>query len=355
MIQIRNLSQTFRDFSLKNIDLDIDQGEYFVLLGPTGSGKTLLIESIAGLCNSKSGRIKIDGLDMTGMTPERRGVGYVPQDYALFRFLSVKENIEFGMKVNNYPKKEIDKILSELSSLFGLDGLLHRNTITLSGGESQRVAMARTLAVNPKVLLLDEPLSALDPRTQQKLSVELKEIHRKLKITTIHVTHNFEEAATLGDRIGVMDNGSIIQVGLPEEIFRKPKSRFVAEFVGDENLFWGVSELNKCDRLSSVNVSGMNSNISSTTKKHGLVHVFIRPEDIKLTKYEDKKNPCDCDLNVLEGSIKEVESRGIFTRVLVDVGVFISIFLTRRSYIEKEIEKPDRVYVMFKAEDVHVF
>ena len=355
MIQIHGLSKNFQDFSLKNIDLDIYEGEYFVLLGPTGSGKTLLIESIAGLHNPKSGSIRIDDLDVTDMTPEKRGVGYVPQDYALFPFLSVKENIEFGMKVKKYSKTMIDKRLNELSNMFGLDGLLHRNTFTLSGGESQRVAMARTLAVNPKVLLLDEPLSALDPRTQQKLSIELKELHRKLKITTIHVTHNFEEAVSLGKRIGVMDNGRIVQVGPPEEIFRKPKSKFVAEFVGDDNLFRGISEVNKCKKLSLVNISGINSNISSTTKKHGLVHVFIRPEDIKLSKYKSKKHFSDSDLNVLEGRIEEVEPKGIFTKVMVDVGVFISIFLTRRSYIEKEIKKRDQVYIMFKAEDVHVF
>ena len=355
MINIHGLSKNLFDFSLKNINLDVYEGEYFVLLGPTGSGKTLLIESIAGLHNPESGSIRIDNLDVTGMTPERRGVGYVPQDYALFPFLSVKENIEFGMKVNGYPKITMAKKLNELSNMLGLDGLLHRNTFTLSGGESQRVAMARTLAVNPKVLLLDEPLSALDPRTQQRLCLELKELHRKLKITTIHVTHNFEEAVSLGDRIGVMDSGRIMQVGPPDDIFRKPKSRFVAEFVGDDNLFRGISELNKGKKLSLVNIRGLNSNISSTTRKDGLVHVFIRPEDIQLSKYKSDKHICDCGVNVLEGRIEEVEPRGIFTRVMVDVGVFISIFLTRRSYIEKEMKKRDQVYLMFKAEDVHVF
>ncbi|ODS39387.1 MAG: hypothetical protein A7316_05700 [Candidatus Altiarchaeales archaeon WOR_SM1_86-2] len=350
MIRINNLFKDLGDFSLENIDLEIQEGEYFVLLGPTGSGKTVLIECIAGLHNPKVGQIWINGRDATMLTPEERGVSYVPQDYALFPFLTVKENIEFGMKIKKYSKAEIDQRLKEMLDLLEIENLLHRDPSTLSGGEGQRVAIARALAVKPTLLLLDEPLSALDPKTQQALWIELKRIHRELKVTTIHVTHNFEEAISLGDRIGVMNKGEIVQIGPPDEVFRKPKSRIVAEFVGADNLFKGTSKIG--DEVSMVRINGMITDISTTTKKEGSTYISIRPEDIVLSKDVCK---CYADMNMLKGRITEALDKGILIKAVVDVGIPLSVLLTRRAYLEKELSEGDEVYVIFKSMDVHLF
>jgi len=350
MIKINNLFADLGDFSLEDITLEIQKGEYFVLLGPTGSGKTVLIECIAGLHSTGSGEIQINEKGATNLTPEEREVSYVPQDYAIFPFLNVKENIAFGMNIKNYSKDKIDKRLKEMTDLLGIENLFHRNPKTLSGGEEQRVAIARALAVKPKLLLLDEPLSALDSKTKQELWVELKKIHNELKVTTIHVTHNFEEAISLGDRIGVMNKGKIVQFGSPDEIFRKPKSKFVAEFVGADNLFKGVSEIE--DGISKVIISGVSTGISAAAEKKGEVYASVRPEDIVLSK-----DMCKCygDMNILKGHITDVLDKGILIKVVVDAGISLSVLLTRRAYFEKDLNKGDGVYVIFKAGDVHVF
>ena len=352
MIYIKNLLKNLGDFSLEDINLDVQDGEYFVLLGPTGAGKSVLIECIAGLHKPEKGEIWINGRNATGLTPEEREVSYVPQDYALFPFLSVKENIEFGMKIKKYSKFEINQGLKKMVNLLEIENIIHRNPSTLSGGESQRVAVARALAVKPKLLLLDEPLSALDPRTKQALWIELKRIHRELKVTTIHVTHNFEEAISLGDRIAVMNEGKIVQIGTPDEIFRKPKSMFVAEFVGADNLFKGICTSKIEDETSRVSINGVSMDVFAAAKKDGECYVSIRPEDIVLSKEICK---CYADMNMLKGKITEILDKGILIKVVVDAGIQLSVLLTRRACLEKELSKGDSVYVIFKAMDVHLF
>ncbi|RLG70326.1 MAG: hypothetical protein DRO11_06430, partial [Methanobacteriota archaeon] len=203
-LQIEDLWVDLAEFRLCEVNLDIAAGEYFVILGPTGAGKTVLLETIAGLHRPLRGRIVLAGQDITHAPPERRNIGFVYQDYALFPHLNVAQNIAFGLKLRGMGRSDVEERVAAISELLRIQHLLHRMPEALSGGEAQRVALARALVIEPELLLLDEPLSALDPETREALQQELGQIHQKLGTTTIHVTHNFEEAVALGDRIAVL-------------------------------------------------------------------------------------------------------------------------------------------------------
>ncbi len=239
MIQIKNLYVDLKDFRLQDINLSVSEGEYFIVLGPTGAGKTVLLESIAGLYPIKSGEIWLRGKEVTRLEPEKRGISIVYQDHALFPHLSVKDNIVFGLKLHKQTKQEAEAALDWVAGLLDVSHLLNRKPDTLSGGEQQKVALARALSIKPEVLLLDEPLSALDPETREGVQKELRQLHNRLKVTTIHVTHDFEEAIALGDHIAVLGEGCIKQVGTPEQIFRQPNSEFIARFAMARNIFAG--------------------------------------------------------------------------------------------------------------------
>lgn len=230
MLKIQNLNKNLGEFTLKNINFQIEKGEYFVLLGPSGTGKSIILETIAGLYKPDYGRIYFNEIDLTNEYPENRGIGFVYQDYVLFPHISVKENIIFGLKQKKLSKSEINKKLDDILSMFNIRHLINRKPLTLSGGEKQRVAIARAIITSPKILLMDEPLSSLDPKTKEEFIYMLKDIHNKRKNTVIHVTHDFNEALFLADKIAVINNGTIVEVGTPKEIFKNPTSDFVANF-----------------------------------------------------------------------------------------------------------------------------
>ncbi|ADB58856.1 ATP-binding cassette domain-containing protein [Archaeoglobus profundus] len=275
MLRLENVSKDWKEFKIRDVSFEVKRKEYFVLLGHSGAGKTLLLEIIAGLHKPDSGRIYLEGEDVTGKPPEKRNVAYMPQNYALFPHLSVYDNIAYGLKIRKFEKNEIRRKVLELSEVLGISHLLHRKPNTLSGGEQQRVALARALAIEPKLLLLDEPFSNLDLATRFRLVEEMKRWHKELGFTAIHVTHSFDEAMALGDRVGIMIKGRVEQVGRCEDVFSKPKSVEIAEFLG-YNVIRGFL------RDGKLYLNGLKLNIESDFE--GDVSVVIKPEDVLISK-----------------------------------------------------------------------
>jgi molybdate transport system ATP-binding protein len=230
MIKLAGVCLELGQFALKQVSLEVEKGDYFMLVGPTGSGKTVMLESIAGLHKIDKGQIWLDGILVNDLEPEKRGAIIVYQDCALFPHMSVAENIVFGLRVRGKSAVEIRAEQKWIVDLLDLGALLSRQPATLSGGEKQKVSLARSLVVRPRLLLLDEPLSALDWQIKEDLQTELKRLHQLLGITVIHVTHDFEEALALGGHMAVMERGQIRQTGTPREIFSRPGSEFVAHF-----------------------------------------------------------------------------------------------------------------------------
>ena len=249
MLRLEGISVRLGDFRLRDISLHVRAGAYLTLLGPTGTGKTALLETIAGVHKPLSGRIHINGRDATHLAPEKRHLGIVYQDYALFPHLTVFQNIAFGLRLKGVPERKIKGAVDEMAGFLEIRPLLKRSPGRLSGGERQRVALARALVMKPYVLLLDEPLSALDRVTRSRIQKELKRIHTQLGVTIIHITHNLAEAFFLADHLAVMKDGCILQEGAPEEVCRRPADRSVAELVGIENL---ITAKVKDNRLVTV-------------------------------------------------------------------------------------------------------
>jgi len=313
MIRSQGLSKSLGEFRLADVSVEIPAKEYFVLIGPTGAGKTIFLECIAGLIEPDRGEIWLGDRHVNRLPPEERNVGYVPQDYALFNHMSVRENIRFGLRARRALPSTIREKEEQLTELLGISHLLHRRPHTLSGGEKQRVALARALATDPEVLLLDEPLSALDENTREMLCRELTRIHEQLQTTTVHVSHNFDETLAVATSVGVINRGEILQVGTPEEVFRFPKDRFVAEFVRSRNVLEGEARLE--DGRCSVQLGG--ARLTSDCLVEGNVYVTIRPEAIRLgDTAADGEHP-----NVLKGQVTRVERRGVLVEITVEVGV----------------------------------
>ena len=348
MIRIENISKDLGEFFLQDVNLEINENEYFIILGPTGAGKTILLETIAGIYHPDKGRIFLNEREITNIPPWERNIGMVYQDYTLFPFLTVEENIGFGLKMRRISKGEIKRKVDELANLTDTSHLLHRYPGTLSGGEQQRIAIARALIMEPKVLLLDEPLSALDAQTAERLRGELEKIHCIIKSTMIHVTHNFEEAFLLGNRIAVMNKGQIVQVGTPNEVFRKPKTKFVADFIGVGNLFQGKSSIR--DGVALINVDGIN--FASTALKSGNVYVSIRPEDILVSMNQITSSA----RNSFKGKIASIVDTGAIVRVGVDIGgIPFIVAITKQSFDDMSLRRDTEVHITFKASAVHTF
>ncbi len=348
MIKIENLSKDWKEFKINNISLDINEREYFVILGPSGSGKTMLLELIAGMWSPDSGKIIMDNHDVTMLPPEKRGVGFVYQNYMLFPHKTVFENIAFGLKIRKVDKKKIQVQVEEMMDLFGITKLSNRLPRTLSGGEQQRTALARALIIHPNVLLMDEPLSALDRITREELIQEFKKIHKKFNVTIIHVTHNFDETIQLADRVAIIKEGTVSQVGNTDDVFRHPKDAFVADFVGTENIFKGIAKELE-DDLTIVDTGSII--IKSSEKKAGNVHATIRPEDITLS---NDKVPTSAR-NVFEGFIKEIYDLGTIIKLTIDIGEPIVLVLTRQSFLDLELNVGKHIFVYFKATAVNLF
>ena len=348
MIRIRNLCVELGDFTLKNASIDVAKGEYFVIVGPSGAGKTVLLETIAGLYPIHQGQIFLRGKDATDLDPEKRGVSIVYQDYALFPHLSVRDNILFGLRMHRTGEAEMKKAMTLVVDLCDISSLMHRRPATLSGGECQRVALARALCVHPDVLLLDEPLSALDPRTRESMQEELRRLHRTLRVTTLHVTHDFEEAIALGERMAVIGDGEVKQVGPPEEIFRRPNSEFVARFSMSRNIFPGKIVTTEKGQYSFESDQTI---FSVSVGNNGDNRAIVRPEDVLITR---TPSPGE-NGNTFWGEVSRITDRGSTLYVSVDLPPEITALMTRNAFSEMGLSLGTRVHVSFKASSVHVF
>jgi ABC-type sugar transport system ATPase subunit len=237
MIRLENVSRAWPEFAIRDITLEIERSEYLVIVGPTGAGKTLLLELLLGVYQPDAGRIVIEGRDVTPLPPESRGIGMVYQDYLLFPHLTVERNLGFGLRYARVGKEEGAKRVQETARLLGITHLLHRHPATLSGGERQRTAIGRALVAGPSILLLDEPLSALDRSTAQRLRDELQSLHRSRGLTVLHVTHDLAEARQMGGRIALIHEGALTAIGTADELMRRPPTLFAARFFGAVNIF----------------------------------------------------------------------------------------------------------------------
>ncbi len=314
MIAIKDLSINIGEFSLQDLSLTIRDREYFVILGPSGAGKTVLMECVAGIHKIRQGEIWIDKTNVTRLAPEERNIGYVPQDYVLFPFLNVRENILFGLKRDKHNQPEARRRLLMLSELLGITHLLDRDTLNLSGGEKQRVALARALATSPGLLLMDEPLNALDVQTSNYLRLELRRIHRELAVTTIHITHNHTEAEELADRIAVMNAGRIEQVGQPREIFFSPGTAAVSDFIGSLNILYCDSCRQLVPGLVEVDCGGLH--IVIPHDEGDLEKIAISPRDV----YVSDKLPPGPAVNRYQGVITDIDFNTTMARLNVKVG-----------------------------------
>ena len=316
-IRYDEVTKTFGDVTAVNeVSFEVKDGELLALLGPSGSGKTTTLRMLAGFETPTSGTISLAGKDVTRVPTHKRDTGMVFQDYALFPHMTVGENIAFGLNRQGITDDAVDDRIDEVLSLVDLDGFADRDPKTLSGGQQQRVATARAVAIEPEVLLMDEPLGALDKRLRDQLEVELTEIQEDLGITTLYVTHNQEEALTIADRIAVMNEGTIEQIAPPMEVYEEPATEFVADFIGDTNFLDGEVTETSDGRVVLATDGGEIEVNTVTAPADGTGAVFVRPEKITARTEE----PEDETPNTLPGRIERRIFLGSKVRYFVDVG-----------------------------------
>lgn len=350
MVEVKDLFVQLGSFSLKNVNLLIEKNEYFVILGPNGAGKTVLLETIAGLHRVKKGEIRIYGEDVTDLPPDKRNVGYVPQDSVLFPFLNAKENIEFPLEVKGYPKAERERRVRLLSSVLGIEHILKKNVTTLSGGERQKVAIARALASFPQLLLLDEPLSSIDVATSKLLRMELKRFHRELGITIIHVTHNLSEAQELASRICVLDSGKVEQIGTPEDLLLCPKSEKVSDLFGTVNIF-EVEEVRPIGH-GLLEAKSKDLKIVIPHEKDGIRMIVIPSRDV----YLSTERPPGPEINRFRGRIVEIRENSLYAKMNVAIGQnLVKVEVPRQTFEELRLTVGKDVFLIFKLRKIKAY
>jgi molybdate/tungstate transport system ATP-binding protein len=350
VIELRDVTVHAGGFRLSEVNLTIGDGEYFVILGPTGAGKTVLLETIAGLNHVRQGNIVRDGRDITRLSPEERHVGYVPQDYVLFPFLGVTENIAFGLKRAGTPAKGIADRVNELALLTGVPHLLGRDSRTLSGGEKQRVALARALATSPSVLLLDEPLGALDLRTARYLRHELRRVHRELNLTTVHITHDLMEAMEMADRVAIVQNGRIEQVAGPEEMLFNPEGERVMDFIGSPNILDCDASREAGPGIAEVTCRGL----TLTVPHEGgpIDKVAILPRHV----YLSETRPPGLSVNGFEGTIESIATVVNTVRIRVRVGdLSLQAELPFYLFDEMDLAEGQEVFVILRMRRIRSY
>jgi putrescine transport system ATP-binding protein len=358
LLRIEGVVKNFGTFrAVDRLSLDISAGEFFALLGPSGCGKTTLLRMLAGFETPDEGRILLNGSDIAHVLPHQRPVNMMFQNYALFPHLSVRDNIAFGLKRAGMARPDMDARVEEMVALVRLEGLVKRKPDQLSGGQRQRVALARSLARRPQVLLLDEPLAALDKKLRESTQVELMELQRSLGMTFVIVTHDQEEAMTVANRIGVMSAGQLDQVATPHELYEAPASRWIAEFIGDVNLFEGQVEARELDRLtvSTHDAGTLVVAMSRNPVTMPIVSVAIRPEKIKLSGRGAITDAAQAQsINRLEGVVTDVGYLGATTtyKVKLDSGVLLRASMANTARLDVGAYSPgQRVVAWFTPDD----
>jgi putrescine transport system ATP-binding protein len=331
------------------VSLDIHQGEFFALLGPSGCGKTTLLRMLAGFETPDSGRVLLDGEDLTHVPPHRRPVNMMFQSYALFPHLTVAGNVAFGLKQDGLPKTGIDARIAEMLALLRLEGLGARKPHQLSGGQRQRVALARALVKHPRVLLLDEPLAALDKKLRGETQFELMRLKERLGLTFVIVTHDQEEAMTVANRIGVMNQGRLVQVATPSEIYEQPNSRWVADFIGDVNLIEGqVAEKTPAVTTVATTSAGSIRAAASDAKPGDTVAVALRPEKIRIGREVPPAS-----MNAVEGEVTAIGYLGdfsIYKLRLADGFVMEAAAANVARVVARPVSIGDRVWLSWAAD-----
>ena len=348
IVRLENFSKSFgKKEVIKDINLDIYENEFITFLGSSGCGKTTILRSISGLDNPTSGKVYIDDVDVTNLEAPKRQVNTIFQNYALFPLMTVYDNIAFGLKMKKVDKKQIDKRVQEMLELVHLEGYEKRFPRELSGGEQQRVSLARGLINKPKVLLLDEPLSALDLKLRKEMQIELKRLQRKLKITFIYVTHDQDEALSMSDRIAIIKNGKIEQIGSPNELYDTPNTLYVASFIGDANIFDAkVEKIAEKKNLVYLNDNVVGYINDKEYKVKDKVKVVIRPENIKIADRRKKENGA-------VGIVEEFIYDGSNTRLIVNVDNRLIKVLVFGNDVKYELEQ--KLYLYWDIEDVIIF
>ncbi|MBR5421553.1 MAG: polyamine ABC transporter ATP-binding protein [Lachnospiraceae bacterium] len=343
IIELKDVLRRFEDdgsVAVRDFNLQVRRGEFVTFLGPSGCGKTTTLRMIAGFDLPTEGQILLDGKDITSLPPNKRPINTVFQRYALFPHMNIYENIAFGLKLKKLPREEVEKKVKRVLDLVDLEGFESRSVSTLSGGQQQRIAIARALVNEPEILLLDEPLGALDLKMRKEMQIELKAMHQQLGITFIYVTHDQEEALTMSDKIVVMNRGSIQQVGTPEDIYNEPKNAFVADFIGESNIFKGIMTGKLKCRFCGGEFECMDD-----VDEGSLVDVVVRPEDVILSEPEK---------GTVEGLVTAVTFKGMHYEITVESGKYEMVIVSTKAQkvgdkVGMSLE-PDGIHIML-AED----
>ena len=342
IVELKNIYVAFDgEQVLDGLDLSIKDGEFITLLGPSGCGKTTTLRIIAGFLDPDKGDLFFEGENLNGVPAYKRQVNTIFQRYALFPHLNVFENVAFGLRVKKLPENEIKSKVSEMLSLVNLSGLEKRRIDTLSGGQQQRVAIARAIANHPKVLLLDEPLAALDLKLRKDMQKELRRMQKQLGITFVFVTHDQEEALTMSDRVVVMDKGKIQQIGTPQDIYNEPQNAFVADFIGESNIVDGIMHKDFEVEFSGHVFDCLDKGFETNEN----VDVVVRPEDVDIV---------DSERGMLKGTVTSVAFLGVHYEIIVDIGGFKwMIQTTDERFVGDEVGlyiEPDAIHIMKKSE-----
>ena len=352
MVELRNVTKRFGAYeALKEASFEIRAGEFMTFLGPSGCGKTTCLRLISGFDTPTSGQIFLDGKDLTFEPPYRRDVNQVFQNYALFPHLTIYENIAFGLRMKKVPAAQIRERVDRVVKMTSLEAFIDRKPAQLSGGQRQRVALARAIVCEPKVLLLDEPLSALDAKLRTQMRVELKQLQKKLGITFIFVTHDQEEALTMSDRVAVINAGRVEQIGTVNEIYYKPATRFVASFIGESNIVEAEILRSEGEFLHCRLEGGLELDVRTPKPPaHSQILLSLRPEKIRLTRENPggrNSFPGTIEMEIFKGAVDDLT-------ISVQGGLQLGAVLTNDGQAESDLHEGERVFARIQPEDIHI-